>query len=380
MKNPLKVNGRVIIEPENLQGLLEILNKEGYKILGPTIRQNAVIYDELTSIRKLPVGRRDVQNAGTYRLMEDGRGTFFGYGVGAQSWKKYFHPPEMQLWRVKREGAGFHIVEEKEQIPKYALIGVRPCEIHAIHSLDSVFNTKEFSDPVYNATRKKVFIVAVNCTEPGGTCFCASMKTGPKAESGFDIALTEMLDKGLHYFMAEAGTEKGADVLKGVAHRHADEAEQKNENALLEAASEHMGRHLNTSNLKAVFYENFEHPHWEKVAKRCLTCGNCTMVCPTCFCNTIVDANTLTGDYAERRRQWDSCFTIDFSYIHGGSIRISEKSRYRQWLTHKLVTWEEQFGTSGCVGCGRCITWCPVGIDITQEAKTILEEAHNPVT
>jgi Fe-S oxidoreductase len=95
------------------------------------------------------------------------------------------------------------------------------------------------------------------------------------------------------------------------------------------------------------------------------------MVCPTCFCTTVEDVSDVTGDHAERWRRWDSCFTLGFSYIHGGSIRNSGKARYRQWMTHKLASWIDQFGTSGCVGCGRCITWCPVGIDITEEARAI---------
>jgi ferredoxin len=379
VQNPLKVNDQVVIEPEKLQQLLDNVKGEGYKTLGPTIRESAIIYDEVSSVSDFPIGWNDVQEAGTYRLEQNGHETFFGYVVGPYSWKQYLHPPMVPLWRAEREGGGFHVVEEKGQVPQYAFIGVRSCEIHAINSLDSVFNTNEFSDSIYNERREKAFILAVNCTRPGGTCFCASMNTGPEVKSGFDIALTEVLDNGRHYFIAQVGTEKGTSVLRGVTCRNPNEEEQRTARALLKEAARLMGRNLDTSNLKPIFYDNFEHPQWEKVAQRCLTCANCTMVCPTCFCNTIADANTLDGESAERWRRWDSCFTLGFSYIHGGSIRTSEKSRYRQWLTHKLITWEEQLGTHGCVGCGRCITWCPVGIDITEEAKTILKETSSPV-
>jgi Fe-S-cluster-containing hydrogenase component 2 len=115
-----------------------------------------------------------------------------------------------------------------------------------------------------------------------------------------------------------------------------------------------------------------EHPRWDDVARRCLTCGNCTMVCPTCFCTQVTDTTDLTGDHAERWRRWDSCFTLEYSHVHGGSVRTSTRSRYRQWLTHKLSTWHDQFGTTGCVGCGRCIAWCPVGIDLTEEVRALL--------
>jgi sulfhydrogenase subunit beta (sulfur reductase) len=139
-----------------------------------------------------------------------------------------------------------------------------------------------------------------------------------------------------------------------------------------------MGRTLDTADIKALLYRNYEHPRWDNAAARCLTCGNCTMVCPTCFCTTVEDVTDLKGEHAERWQKWDSCFTMDFSYIHGGIIRSSPKARYRQWMTHKLATWIDQFGTSGCVGCGRCITWCPVAIDITEEVRAIRESERPP--
>jgi ferredoxin len=132
-----------------------------------------------------------------------------------------------------------------------------------------------------------------------------------------------------------------------------------------------MGRALDTSDLKGLLYGNLEHPRWDEVSQRCLTCGNCTLVCPTCFCSTVEDVTDLSGTETERTRRWDSCFSLDHSYIHGGSVRDSGRARYRQWMTHKLATWFDQFGSSGCVGCGRCITWCPVGIDITEEVRAI---------
>jgi ferredoxin len=132
-----------------------------------------------------------------------------------------------------------------------------------------------------------------------------------------------------------------------------------------------MARAMPELNLVDLLKENYAHPRWDDVAERCVTCGNCTMVCPTCFCFSVTDTSSLTGEDPERHRSWDSCFTMDHSYLHGGSVRVSGRSRYRQWMTHKLATWHDQFGTSGCVGCGRCITWCPAGIDITEEVAAI---------
>jgi ferredoxin len=141
--------------------------------------------------------------------------------------------------------------------------------------------------------------------------------------------------------------------------------------ASVESAAGRMGRSMESFDVRDLLARNLEHPHWDDVADRCLTCGNCTMVCPTCFCTAVEDETDLAGAEVERSRVWDTCFSVDYSYIHGGSIRPSGRSRYRQWMTHKLGTWHDQFGSSGCVGCGRCITWCPVAIDITEEVAAI---------
>jgi ferredoxin len=226
-------------------------------------------------------------------------------------------------------------------------------------------------DKDYEARRRDAFIVAVNCGKAGGTCFCVSMGTGPRADSGFDLALTELYEGGEHRFLVEVGSTRGGDVLEELPHREAEEEDEAAARAVVERTAESMGRSLDTDDIKGLLYGNLEHPRWDEVSERCLTCGNCTMVCPTCFCSTVEDVTDLAGTEAERTRVWDSCFTLDHSYMHGGSVRNSGRTRYRQWMTHKLASWIDQFGSSGCVGCGRCITWCPVAIDITEEAAAI---------
>jgi ferredoxin len=245
---------------------------------------------------------------------------------------------------------------------------VRSCELHAIAIQDKVFMD---TDPLYRAHRERAFLVAVNCGQAGGTCFCASMKTGPRAESGFDLALTEILEDGRHAFTVEAGSERGSAVLEMLPTEEARAVDLEASARCAERAVQQMGRSMDITGLPELLARNLEHPRWDEVASRCLACANCTMVCPTCFCSTVEDTTDLTGDHAERWRSWDSCFTVDFSHVHGGSVRTSTKARYRQWLAHKLSTWHDQFGTSGCVGCGRCITWCPVAIDLTQEVAAI---------
>jgi sulfhydrogenase subunit beta (sulfur reductase) len=341
-----------VLTSDGVQALLEALRRRGFRVLGPTVRDRAIIYDDIASLADLPRGWTDEQEGGHYRLLRRDDDALFGYAVGPHSWKKFLHAPTQRLWHAERTPEGVSIVPEPPSAERLAFVGVRACELHAIAIQDRVLLGGAYADPHYQARREGAFIVAVNCAEPGGTCFCVSMNTGPKAAGGYDLALTEIVGEGEHRFVVEAGSEAGHAVLADAAAR--------------------MGRAMPAAeSVPQLLRSNLDQPQWDEVAGRCLTCGNCTMVCPTCFCTTVEDVASLDGAASEHVRQWDSCFTTDFSYLHGGSVRASPRARYRQWMTHKLSTWWEQFGTSGCVGCGRCITWCPVGIDITEEVAGI---------
>jgi len=367
----LQPKDNVLVERQHLEQLLQALAARDYEIIGPAISGGAIVYDRLAPDAVLPSGWTDEQQGGKYRLKRRTDDALFGYVVGPHSWKKFLYPPIQRLWRSERKGRGFSIQPEQETQPKQAFIGARACELQAIAIQDQVFLHGPYPDPNYKARRENLFIVAVNCGQAGGNCFCASMNTGPKATFGYDLALTELLGNEPPSLLVEIGTERGAEVLSQVPHRRASESDRQAADRIMAETSRRMGRNLDTREIKALLYRNYEHPQWDNVAARCLSCCNCTMVCPTCFCTTVEDVTDLTGNHAERWRKWDSCFTVDFSYIHGGSVRATTKSRYRQWMTHKLATWIDQFGMSGCVGCGRCITWCPVGIDITAEARAI---------
>jgi ferredoxin len=368
--------GLFTLDLAGLRKLLSALKAMEYRLMGPVIRDGAMLYDDIASDADLPAGWTDEQDGGKYRLRKRGDGALFGYAVGPHSWKRFLHPPVQRLWSAKRDGAGFELEAEPLEAPKYAFLGARSCDLHAISIQDKVFMGGQFVDPIYKSRRENLFIVAVNCSKPGGTCFCASMNTGPKATLGYDIALTEVLENGSHYFLAESGTRSGAKLLSEIPHRPASKSEQQAAERITAEATLQMGRTMDTGGIKDLLSRNYENPRWDNVAGRCLTCANCTMVCPTCFCATVEDTTDLSGAHAQRTRKWDSCFTMDFSYISGGSVRATAKSRYRQWLTHKLATWIDQFGTSGCVGCGRCITWCPVGIDLTEEVRAIRESSR----
>ncbi|MGZ4257419.1 MAG: 4Fe-4S dicluster domain-containing protein [Gaiellaceae bacterium] len=359
-----------VIEPAALEALVVALRERGFRVLGPTVRDGAIVYEDLDSAADLPIGWTDSQDGGHYRLERRDDDARFGYAVGPHSWKQFLLPPRLKLWRAQQNGdGGLEVEEEPLDETPLAFLGVRSCELHAIATQDRVFIGGKFVDRDYAARRDGTFIVAVNCFEPAGTCFCVSMGTGPKAERGYDLALTEILD-GEHRLLAEAGSERGAEVLAELPGREAAPADLEAAGAAVEGAVHKMGRQLDATDLHGLLRRNLEHSRWDDVAERCLTCGNCTMVCPTCFCTTVEDTTDLGGG-AERHRVWETCYSVDYSYIHGGSIRPSGRSRYRQWLTHKFGTWHDQFDSSGCVGCGRCITWCPVGIDVTEELTAI---------
>jgi ferredoxin len=273
---------------------------------------------------------------------------------------------------MRRDNGNHEISGSPDEVPKYAFIGIRACEIEALRVHDEVLLRSNYGDADYAARRRDNFIVAVNCSDPASTCFCESMNTGPVAKNGFDLSLTEVCDTDEHFFVVTVGTERGAAVLSEVpSDSLTPEHDIKAKEVLLKAV-EKIERTIDMSDVKELLYRNAESPHWEQdVGKRCLNCTNCTMVCPTCFCTNVIDTANLSLTEAVRTRQWDSCFNEDYSYIHGGSVRVSSGSRYRQWLTHKLGSWQDQFGMPGCVGCGRCITWCPVGIDLTEEIEDL---------
>lgn len=351
-----------------LNYLIDALRDDGYDVVGPTVQQGAIVYDHLHRSEELPRGWTDQQEAGRYRLVRDAEDEYFGYVVGPHSWKRFLFPPIATLLRGERSEEGWNFAVPEEEAPRYALLGVRACELAALAIQDRVFLEGMYGDPMYRERRSRLFLVAVNCTRSAPTCFCVSMQAGPKCEAGFDLALTEIAAG----FVVEPGSDRGRELLARLAigtatESQSSEAESRRQRALNQTRS------LDREGVRDLLLSNPQHPRWNDVAQRCLSCANCTSVCPTCFCSTVDEVSDLTGDHVERRRRWDSCFNLEFSHMSGGAVRGQIRSRYRQWLTHKLATWIDQFGTSGCVGCGRCITWCPVAIDLTAEVAAIRE-------
>lgn len=363
------------LEEAGLALLLEGLRRDGYRLVGPVVRDGAIRLQRIEGISDLPRGFVDEQAPGTYRLRSSGNGRLFACRPGPQSWKRHLFPPREPVVQLKRHGDSLEWRRPVVEDPPMAFIGVLPCDLAAIRIQDRVWMEGPFQETRYVARRRNTFIVAVNCVEPGQLCFCASMGTGPKAGQGFDVCLTE-LDGA---FFLEVGSERGEVAVASLPLREASEEERRRLQESLKQARLRMGRTLETRGLGGTLFGNIEHPRWEEVAKRCLTCGNCTHVCPTCFCLNVRETGTLADGRQDRERFWDSCFSLDHSMIHGGYFRHTPKQRYRQWLTHKLGAWPSQFGTVGCTGCGRCIAWCPVGIDITEEATAIRKTSRGHV-
>ncbi len=363
------VGERVVLDRASFPAFLSSLKAHGYRVVGPTVRDGAIVYGDIEHVEDLPVGWTEHQDAGTYRLERRNDSALFGYVVGPHSWKKYLFPSHERLWTATSNDGTFTVAPQTLDGAPLALLGVRACELAAIAIQDRVF--WKAGDPSYAARRARTLRIAVQCGQAGGTCFCVSMGTGPAVRTSHDLALTEILTPERHVFLVEIGSPAGAAVLSSVPVRPASEEDEKTAEAIVARAAASMGRTMDVRGIRDLLVNNPEHPRWEIVARRCLACTNCTMACPTCFCQTTEEVPDLSGKKVERWRRWDSCFNTGFSELHATPVRKSTQSRYRQWMTHKLATWHDQFDSSGCVGCGRCITWCPVGIDITEEVAAI---------
>jgi len=357
---------RFTAHPDAVARLVQNLLGMGYVVVGPTLREGVVRLDELAEPESLASGVVDIQGPGSYATA-GGSPYVFSAVNGPDSAKKYFHPAEVELVKLTEDGQGVKVVSTFRPDRKYAFVGLRPCDLRGLQIFDKTMLVPGLEDPVYSSLRKDSILVVANCTRAGGNCFCASMGTGPEASSGFDAAITELPTKLLIDV-----PDKNVGLFQGIGLNPATDEDIRLGKKMIEAAREQMVNGIERMNLAESMYAGMESPVWEEAAERCLACGNCTMVCPTCFCNTVQDRIDLRDGSVSRVRTWDSCLAKDFAYSAGGNPRLSRMARYRQFVMHKLAYWPEEFGDYGCVGCGRCVTWCPVGIDIRATVKGVL--------
>lgn len=358
---------------ENLQKLFDILIDSGYRCIGPKFADDTILFDEIHDARQLPGGISDIQSAGSWRPSRHNSDRQFAWANGPQALKPFMFKPEQPLWQVERDDLGHYQFNPVEpQAERLAFIGLRACDLAALNLQDKHFIQGLHADPYYTAQRKKIFMVAVNCSHPAETCFCVSTGDGPRAKEGYDLVLTE-LENG---FLIDHGSEQGHIVLQRLKTDACSDEHMQSAVTQYQQACAGQQKRLPSRNLSQTLFGNLEHPQWEDIAERCLGCGNCTSVCPTCFCHSEYEQADISGNSSQHLRHWDSCFSAGHSYIHGLNIRPDIRFRYRQWLTHKLGSWHEQYGRSGCVGCGRCISWCPVGIDITVETEIICKDGY----
>lgn len=356
-----------------LQTLIDVLAARGYRVIGPQVRDGAITYDDLQQVDALPIGVRDEQAPGRYRLAQAHDARCFAWANGAQAIKPFLFAPRESLWRAVKTSEGFSVEATLPEARPLAFIGVRACDLSALGLQDRVFLGGPYVDPYYAARGADIFLVAVHCSHAAATCFCASTGDGPRAGNGFDLALSE-LDEG---FVLEVGSEAGRAVAAQLPLRAASTSQLAAAEEQVRQAAASQKRTLPGRHLRDALFAKLNHPRWDDVAARCLACGNCTLVCPSCFCHAETEVPALDASASVHERQWDSCFTAGHGCIHGFQVRPETRHRYRQWLTHKLGSWHEQFGRSGCVGCGRCIAWCPAGIDITEEAHAIVAEGEH---
>lgn len=356
-----------LLREEGLSELLQELRKT-YKVIAPKLKDGVIYYSEVSDLKELPLGFRNVEMPGYYSL--ETTSGYFTYTHPVNSPKAFLHPPELTLIKVlnTEEGLRFEVEYPGESL---CLFDVRACDLYALKVLDRVFVERNaHPDPYYLKLREKVFILAVNCSYATQTCFCTTMGTGPEVKGGYDLLLTE-LEIG---FLIEVGSEKGEKVMESISNKErAEEKHFQEKKEAVKRAESYMRVFFEREGLPEKLYERMEAEHWKPIEKRCVACTSCTQVCPTCFCFDILEKNDLELSESRRVRVWDSCFSPAFATVHRFNLRQSIHSRYRQWLMHKFAYWTNQFGLFGCVGCGRCITWCPVGIDIRQEVKNIAE-------
>lgn len=259
---------------------------------------------------------------------------------------------------------------ENDYSPK-ALIGIRPCDANAFNAVNANFNNPEFKDPWWTKHRDSLVLVGLGCNEPDSTCFCTSVGGGPFDEKGLDILLFDLNEDVL----IRPITEKGSTLLETASiTQEADNNLAKKADELKAASEKKISSHVATDKLKSKnVLELFNASFWDDIAFSCINCGTCTFLCPTCWCFDIQDETTY--DQGDRIRNWDSCmFPLFTLHASGHNPRSEKVQRVRQRFMHKLKYYVDKYDNGiACVGCGRCVKYCPVNIDIREVIRLMNE-------
>ncbi len=296
-----------------------------------------------------------------FKALEKGMEPLVNYSNTRNAPKNFFFPKTETMMRYMRTERGVELSGEEEGAQEAVLFGVRPCDARSFILLDKVFDQEKYKDSYYIDKREKTTIISLACIHPPySTCFCTSVGGHPMSEEGSDVLLTDMGDN----YLAEFITPKGEKLLEKIGDLPAaDDSADEKKKELSESAEKEIKSHIPGKEIKPWLDNNFEHPFWDTIHQSCLACGTCTYLCPTCHCFDISDE--VKGSDGKRIRTWDSCMYWLFTQeTSGHNPRTSQKQRWRQRLMHKFKYFVDNFDEIACVGCGRCVRYCPVNIDI----------------
>jgi sulfhydrogenase subunit beta (sulfur reductase) len=310
------------IGKKEVAGFVKDLSRN-YTVIGPVKKQDQYVFTELDEDDRLELD----------------------YPRTILPLKKYLVPSSELMFKL-----GGEKVEAVLPQTRYAFVGLHICEINAIKRLDMVLH----DDPYYKARRDNMLVIGVSC-KPTDECFCQSMEANVLPEGVCDIFLKEDGDG----YTALAGSEAGRRLLSG--HRF-----QPSDKKILKVKVEYDDKkHVDLEKVWANMVKNYSSPLWDEMAKVCLGCANCTVVCPLCYCYDVQDITAVSPENPERHKCWDSCTLLNFATVTGGhKFRKDIKSRFKNIYTHKFKSYVDEFSVTACVGCGRCITFCPAGINM----------------
>jgi ferredoxin len=317
-----------------------------YKIFAPQRKDGAIVFD----------------------VMENVNQVVLHYSNSVKPPKEVFFPQTQTLFEYEK-GAEPKITDPEEEPKKVMLWGVRPCDARSFLILDKLFYW-DYQDGLYKRARDNTVIIGLACTNPHHNCFCTSVGGSPHSKEGLDVLLTDLGDR----YYVEVLTEKGEETIRkpDELFSKATEEDMKLRDNIQKEAEDAVTKNVDVEGVKDKLGELFESEYWDRKAATCIGCGICTLLCPTCHCFDITDEEH--GNCGRRIRTWDTCMNPEYTvHASGYNPRPGKKNRMRNRVFHKFRYYPERFDVTACVGCGRCITKCATGIDITEILKEIME-------